>query len=154
MKKLKWVVIGIAVLLIFTYGMYSMLYAGNYNVKVEVPVSGFDYNAGYNSVTASGITTTSDSTSFWDAISGLAWYKPSGPSVNPANPYVLYVELGATTQSQTIDSSAQTVPFDFSQTLTFTFKNVGAGEATIHIYIMDQTLSTKLYDHNWPVVIG
>lgn len=157
-KLAKWIVIGIAVLLGLTYGVYAINYQGNYNVKVTVPVTGFDYTAGYHSVSASGTTTTSNPTSIGDFLSGLGWYTPSGPSSNPANPYVLYCELtsasGVSTQQRVLNSSAQQVPFEFTQTLSFTFKNVGAGDATVHIYIMDQTLTTRLYDHTWSVVVG
>ncbi len=157
-RMIKWAVIAVIAVVGLSYGVYATEYQGNYNVKVSVPVTGWDYNAGYHSVTATGATTSAKAISIGDFFSGL-WYVPSGPSSNPANPYVCYVELTpsggvTTTQHQTINSSAQQVPFEFSQTLSFTFKNIEPGSGTVHIYIMDQTLSTKLYDHTWTVVIG
>jgi hypothetical protein len=144
MKRIvKWIVIVLVVLSGFTYAMYAWDYQGNYNLSVTVPVHG---GGDGTTVSASSITTESSPTSIWQF-----WSSLSGASGTGTGLYAVYCELnyGDSVQHRAFDIvSGQDLSF------TFEFKNVEPGQANIHVYIMDQTLSTKLYDHNWGVTVG
>jgi hypothetical protein len=144
MKRIvKWVVIALVVLLGFTYVMYAWDYQGNYNLSVTVPVHG---GSDGTTVSASSITTESSPTSIWQFWSSLEAARGTGAGL-----YAVYCEYdwGDSVQHRAFDIvSGQDLMF------TFEFKNVQPGQTNVHVYILDQTLNTKLYDHNWEVTVG
>ena len=152
MKRLiKWLAVGIVILLVFTYAMYAWSYQGNYNVAVTVPVRGSSNPNDSSAVSASQVTLDSQPTDFWEFWSTFS----SMPSVG-SGAYVLYCEFFITAggafrhfQSQAFDIATNQV-----LSLTFHYKDVEPGQGTVHVYIMDQTLTTKLYDHTWTVTVG
>jgi hypothetical protein len=161
MRKLKWVVIALVVLFGFTYATYSYSYAGNYNVEVSIPVHGVTVNQGAVWVvygTPSPITTDSEPTTIWQFWSSLS--VASGE--DRLYTYEVYCELttagGPQTQHQSFDiTPSQNTPgagAGVDRTFTFEFKNVEPGEQNVHVYVMDRTMSTKIFDTVYPAVIG
>ena len=70
--------------------------------------------------------------------------------------YTLYCDFTAVhggnfrhVQSKSFDLSSGD-----SMTLTFHYKNVEPGTGSIHVYIIDLTSNTTVYDHNWGVTVG
>jgi hypothetical protein len=145
-RMVKWIVIVLVVLLGFTYATYAYSYQGNYNVSVTVPIH--KTTDGGTTVSASGITTESNPTSVWQF-----WSFLQGASSTGTGLYAVYCELnlswGREVQHRAFDiASGQDIMFAFE------FGNIEPGQGNIHVYILDQTLSTKLYDHNWGVTVG
>ena len=146
-KLLKWVVIGVVVLLVFTYGMYAWDYKGNYNVSVSVPVHCSD--SGEHTIVASTITSSSSPTSVWQFWSDLTSADGVGTGL-----YSVYCELNMTLLiDRNVLHQSFNIVADQDITFTFEFKNVEPGQGNIHVYIIDQA-STKLYDHNYGVTVG
>ena len=151
MKMLRWIVIGVVLLLGFTYAMYAWSYQGNYNVAVAVPVHGSSNPNDLSAVSASQVTLDSKPTDFWEF-----WSTFSPMSSAGSGAYMLYCEFfiiagGAFRHFQ---SQAFSIGMNQALTLTFHYKDVEPGQGTVHVYIMDQTLTTELYDHTWTVTVG
>jgi hypothetical protein len=142
-KLLKWAVVGIVIILAFTYAMYALEYKGNYNLSVTVPV-----HSDSGDVLGSTIATDSEGTSvlqFWDKFS-LGGDAGTGF-------YTVYCQLNIsgtiTTDSMNFDiASGETLAF------RFTFDNIAPGQGNVRVYIIDQTTQTKTYDDSWGVTVG
>jgi hypothetical protein len=142
-KLLKWVVIGVVVVLAFTYAMYALEYKGNYNLSVTVPI-----HSDSGDVTASTIAVDSDDTSvlqFWDKFS-LGGDAGTGF-------YTVYCQLNVsgdtTTHSTSFDIAA-----DQSLAVKFTFDNIEPGQGSVRVYIVEQATQTKTFDDSWGVNVG
>jgi hypothetical protein len=149
MKKLKWIVIGLVVLLGFTYGTYAMSYQGNYNVSVAVPVHVAAVNQGSAWIYhPSAITADSTPTTMWQF-----WSSLSVAGEGRLYTYEVYCELTSTGGVSTQHQSFDTTVFE-DRTFTFDFQNIEPGQGNVHIYIMDRTTDTQVSSYNIPVVIG
>jgi hypothetical protein len=147
-----WKIAAIAVIgiVILTYGTYAMSYQCNYNVDVsfilsvpemgEVEITEFEYES-----------EPTDVMSFWEL---------RGKSGAPINSeYMVYAELNqsGTLSTVVVPVPVTDVPLSDSVDRTdvsFTFFNVGSGEASIRLYIEWTYISSIIYDKTYAVVIG
>jgi len=145
-RMVKWIVIVLVVLSGFTYATYAYSYQGNYDVSVTVPVH--RTTDGGTAVSASTIATSSSPTPFW-----AVWESLQGASGDGSGVYKVYCALNMT-WATSVHSKAFDITSGQDLTLTFEFKNIDPGQGNVHVYIIDQTTNTKLYDHNWGVTVG
>lgn len=146
----KLAVVGVVLVVIFTYGVYAMSYQGNYDVEIsfsmtvpemgEVAITEFEYESEPTSVM-----------SFWEL---------RGKSGAPlTGVYTVYAEWN---QSGVLDTMVVPVPVtdiplsDSSDKteVSFTFFNKAPGTVTLRLYVVYEYIDSVIYDMDYPVVVG
>jgi hypothetical protein len=140
-RWLKILAIIVVIAVAGTYGMYAMLYKGNYNVGVSVKLSVSSERA----ISLSDFTYSSsptDALQFWEQMKG------SGDSATTG--YIIYWDFD---NAWSVHVTRCTVLPGESIVLTHTFSNVEAGASTLTITVRD-AFNTYLHERTFDVVVG
>ena len=144
MKRfLKWVVIGVVVLLGITYATYAYSYQGNYNLDVSVKLN----VSTDRTIALTEFTSVSSSTSmlqFWEQLKG------GGGNANTR--YMVHWELTQSTGVVTLVTRTYIDPGS-SGVLKQTFSNIPAGSDTLKITVFDE-YGASINERTFPVVVG
>lgn len=151
-RYVKWIAVVIVALLGITYAEYAWSYQGNYNVDVSIPVRADGSTPGSTEVSALAPTLDSNPTSFFEF-----WSRFTGSSADSGvGLFTLYSDFTAVHGGnfRHVQSRSFSLTSGESLTLSFHYKNVEPGLGSIHVYIIDLTSNTTVYDHVWSVTVG